>query len=187
VTLTGVPAGVTLSAGIHNADGSWTLTPAQLAGLTLTSDGEVQHFDLTVTATTVDGGNAATAASTSGTLHINVTPVADAPTLTIGAATVSGNEDQAIALPLIQAALSEADADAVLSVTLTGVPDGVTLSAGIHNADGSWTLTPAQLAGLTLTSDGEVQHFNVTVTATTVDGGHVATAVSTSGSFHVDV
>jgi len=186
VTISGVPAGVTLSAGIHNADGSWTLTPAQLAGLTLTSDGEVQHFDLTVTATTVDGGNAATAASTSGTLHINVTPVADAPTLVIGAATVSGNEDQAIALP-IQAALSEADADAVLSVTLTGVPAGVTLSAGIHNADGSWTLTPAQLAGLTLTSAGEVQHFDLTATATTIDGGYVATAVSTSGSFHVDV
>src|SRR4029079_14340624 len=109
------------------------------------------------------------------------------PTLVIGAATVSGNEDQAIALPLIQAALSEADADAVLSVTLTGVPAGVTLSAGIHNSDGSWTLTPAQLAGLTLTSDGEVQHFDLTATATTIDGGYVATAVSTSGSFHVDV
>ena len=59
-------------------------------------------------------------------------------------ATVSGNEDTAIALP-IQTALGEADADAVLSVTITGVPAGAILSAGIHNANGSWTLTPAQL------------------------------------------
>jgi hypothetical protein len=190
VTITGVPAGVTLSAGTHNANGSWTLTPAQLAGLTLTSDGEMQHFNLTVTATTVDGGDAATAASTSGSFTVNVTPVADAPMLTIGAsglsATVSGNEETAIALP-IQAALGEVDADAVLSVTITGVPTGVTLSAGTHNADGSWTLTPAQLSGLTLTGDGEVQNFNLTVTATTVDGGDAATAASTSGSFTVNV
>jgi large repetitive protein len=190
VTITGVPAGVTLSAGTHNANGSWTLTPAQLAGLTLTGDGENQHFNLTVTATTVDGGDAATAASTSGSFTVNVTPVADAPMLTIGAsglsATVSGNEETAIALP-IQAALGEVDADAVLSVSITGVPAGVTLSAGIHNADGSWTLTPAQLSGLTLTGDGEVQNFNLTVTATTVDGGDAATAASTSGTFAVNV
>ena len=87
-----------------------------------------------------------------------MTPVADAPALTLGGsgttATVSGNEDNAIALP-IQAALGQPDADAVLSVKITGVPAGATLSAGIHNADGSWTLTPAQLSGLTLTSDGE--------------------------------
>ena len=68
-----------------------------------------------------------------------MTPVADAPALTIGGATISGNEDTAIALPSISVALGEADADAVLSVTITGVPAGATLSAGIHNADGSWT------------------------------------------------
>ena len=187
LTITGVPAGATLSAGIHNADGSWTLTPAQLTGLALTSDGEVQHFTLTVQATTIGG---TTTDVSTASINVSITPVADAPTLTIGAsglsATVSGNEDQAIALP-IKTALGEADADAVLSVTISGVPTGVTLSAGTHNADGSWTLTPAQLSGLTLTSDGEVQHFNLTVTATTVDGGDAATATSTSGSFTVNV
>ena len=187
LTIIGVPAGATLSAGTHNADGSWTLTPAQLAGLTLTSDGEVQHFALTVRGTTIDGG--ITDVSTA-TVNVSITPVADTPTLTIGAsgltATVSGNEDKAIALP-IQTALGEADADAVLSVTITGVPAGAILSAGIHNADGSWTLTPAQLAGLTLTGDGEAQHFDLTVTATTTDGGDAATAASTPGTFHVNV
>jgi probable HAF family extracellular repeat protein len=206
LTITGVPAGVTLSAGIHNADGSWTLTPAQLAGLTLTSDGEVQHFALTVIGTTVEGQ--ITAASTA-TINVSVTPVADTPTLTLGnglqplvvfgdgplnkAALASpgvgfafGSEDKPIALS-IKAALGEVDADAVLSVTISGIPNGVTLSAGIHNADGSVTLTPAQLAGLTLTSDGEAQHFDLTVKATTVDGGDAATAASLSGTFHVFV
>ena len=106
-----------------------------------------------------------------------MTPVADAPALTFGGGgTVAGNEDTAIALP-IQATLGQPDADAVITVTITGVPAGVTLSAGTRNANGSWTLTPAQLAGLTLTSDGETQHFNLTVTAANVDGGNAATAV----------
>jgi hypothetical protein len=189
LTITGVPAGATLSAGTHNADGSWTLTPAQLAGLTLSSDGEVQHFALNVRGTTIDGG--ITDVSTA-TVNVSITPVADTPTLTIGGsgltATVSGNEDTAIALP-IQAALApgEAHADAVLSLKITGVPAGAILSAGIHNADGSWTLTPAQLSGLTLTGDGEAQHFDLTVTARTVDGGDAATAASLSGTLHVNV
>ena len=81
LTITGVPAGATLSAGIHNADGSWTLTPAQLAGLTLTSDGEVQHFTLTVTGAATD---AAITATSTATLNVSVTPVADTPTLALG-------------------------------------------------------------------------------------------------------
>jgi len=97
---------------------------------------------------------------------------------------VFGVEDKPIALA-IKAALREVDPDAVLSVTISGIPSGVTLSAGTHNADGSVTLTPAQLAGLTLTSDGEAQHFDLTVTATAVDGGNTATAASLSGAFHV--
>jgi len=64
----------------------------------------VQHFILTVTATTVDGGSTATAASTTKTLHVDVTPVADAPVVNVTNA--SGNEDQAIALN-IQPVLSE--------------------------------------------------------------------------------
>jgi large repetitive protein len=218
LTITGVPAGVTLSAGIHNADGSWTLTPAQLTGLTLTSDGEVQHFTLTVTGTTLDSTATATSAAT---LHVDVTPVADTPILTINVAAplpinfegpifegpikeqvvalhrgVFGNEDTPIVInsPLhntITAALSEVDPDAVLSITISNIPTGVTLSDANHDAltivNGSVTLTPAQLASLTLTSGGETQHFDLTVTATAVDGGDIATQASTSATLHVDI
>src|SRR5258707_2676160 len=67
---------------------------------------------LTVKATPTDGGDAATAATNTASLHVDVTPVADTPTLSTSA--TSGNEDTAIALD-IHSALSEVDADAVLS------------------------------------------------------------------------
>src|SRR5205085_2041019 len=123
VTITGVPAVASLSAGTHHLDGSYTLTPAQLVGLTLTSDGEVETFALSVTATTTDGANPLTAAtaSTSGTINVTVAPVADAPHLDLdGVAaadqhtgTAAGNEDTAIALD-IATSLSEVDADAII-------------------------------------------------------------------------
>ena len=84
------------SAGIHNADGSWTDAGAA-PGLTLTSDGEVATFRPERNAT-VDGGDTATAASSSATLHVNVTPMPDPPTLTLQTSHVSGNEDQPIKL-----------------------------------------------------------------------------------------
>ncbi len=77
------------SAGTDNLDGSWTLTPAQLAGLTITppahSDSE---FQLTVTATATEtnptSGNTTVTtltAQTSATIDVQVDAVADAPTL----------------------------------------------------------------------------------------------------------
>jgi VCBS repeat-containing protein len=187
VTISNIPAGVTLSAGTHNADGSVTLTPAQLAGLTLTSDGETTNFDLKVTAAVVDGGDTATSASLSETFHVAVTPVADTPTLT-APNTVSGNEGQPIALS-ISSALPEADRDEALTITIGGIPDGVKLDDANHDriviTNGSAVLTPSELAGLTLTGDGVAQHFDLSVTASAVDGKSVGIPVTTT--LHVDV
>ncbi len=165
-----------LSAGTDNLDGSWTLTPAQLAGLTVTppahNDGE---FQLTVTATAAEtsptsGDTTVTtlAAQTSATIDVQVDAVADAPTLSV-TSSVTGNEDSAIALT-ITSSLLDTDSSESLSITIDGVPTGAMLSAGTDNLDGSWTLTPAQLAGLTITppadSDSE---FQLTVTATATE------------------
>ena len=138
ITITGVPTGATLSAGTDNGGGSWTLTPAQLSGLTLTpsSDSDAD-FTLTVTSTSSDGGDSA---QTVDTFDLTVNPLADAPTLT--ANDVSGNEDTAIALD-VTSALTDTDGSESLSITITGVPSGATLSAGTDNGGGSWTLTPA--------------------------------------------
>src|SRR5207302_345405 len=100
-------AGVSFNHG-SLVGGTLTVNASDLATLTLTSDGEVQHFSLHVVAGTIDGGSAAATASTD--IAVTVTPVADAPTLS-APATASGNEDTAIALHITDV-LSEIDADA---------------------------------------------------------------------------
>ncbi|WP_289078385.1 Ig-like domain-containing protein [uncultured Thalassospira sp.] len=178
VTISGVPDGATLSAGTDNGDGTWTLTLDQLEGLTITpADDFSGSFDLGVTATSADGDDVAT---TTGSITVDVSAVADAPTLDV--ADASGSEDSAIALD-IDAGLT--DSSEVLSVTISGVPDGATLSAGTDNGDGTWTLTPDQLEGLTITPAEDFSgSFDLGVTATSADGDDVAT---TTGSITVDV
>ncbi|MCC4239117.1 Ig-like domain-containing protein [Thalassospira povalilytica] len=178
VTISGVPDGATLSAGTDNGDGTWTLSPDQLEGLTITPAEDFSgSFDLGVTATSADGEDVAT---TTGSITVDVAGVADAPTLDVSDA--SGNEDSAIALD-IDAGLT--DSSEVLSVTISGVPDGATLSAGTDNGDGTWTLSPDQLEGLTITPAEDFSgSFDLGVTATSADGEDVAT---TTGSITVDV
>ncbi|PKR47253.1 Ig-like domain-containing protein, partial [Thalassospira povalilytica] len=178
ITINGVPDGATLSAGTDNGDGTWTLNPDQLEGLTITPAEDFSgSFDLGVTATSTDGEDVATA---TGSITVDVVGVADAPTLNVTDA--SGSEDSAIALD-IDAGLT--DSSEVLSVTISGIPDGATLSAGTDNGDGTWTLNPDQLEGLTITPAEDFSgSFDLGVTATSTDGEDVAT---TTGSITVDV
>ncbi|MHB1219760.1 MAG: beta strand repeat-containing protein, partial [Alphaproteobacteria bacterium] len=148
ITLSGVPVGAILSAGTDNGDGTWTLTPSQFSGLAITPPHDSdEDFSLTITATSTEGANGDTAVTTA-TLNVVVNAVADAPTLAV--ADASGNENSTIALD-VSSALTDTDGSETLSVTIAGVPSGATLSAGTNNGDGTWTLTPAQLAGLTIT------------------------------------
>ncbi|NIY76364.1 hypothetical protein HED22_11990, partial [Thalassospira sp. HF15] len=160
VTISGVPDGATLSAGTANGDGTWTLGSDQLDGLTITpADDFSGSFDLGVTATSADGSDVAT---TTDSITVDVTGVADAPTLDVSDA--SGSEDSAIALD-IDAGLT--DSSETLTVTISGVPDGATLSAGTDNGDGTWTLGSDQLDGLTITpADDFSGSFDLGVTAT---------------------
>ena len=178
VTISGVPDGATLSAGTDNGDGTWTLSSGDLEGLTITpADDFSGSFDLAVTAQSADGEDVAT---TSGSITVDVVGVADAPTLDV--ADASGNEDSAIALD-IDAGLT--DSSETLTVTISGVPDGATLSAGTDNGDGTWTLSSGDLEGLTITPAGDFSgSFDLGVTAQSADGEDVAT---TSGSITVDV
>ncbi|MBX2805869.1 MAG: hypothetical protein KTR19_07850, partial [Hyphomicrobiales bacterium] len=80
-TISDVPDGATLSAGTDNGDGTWTLTPDQLGGLTITPPQDFSgEIELTVAATSTDGTDTAT---TTETLTVDVTAVADAPRLTM--------------------------------------------------------------------------------------------------------
>ncbi|MFV3130957.1 hypothetical protein [Niveispirillum sp. KHB5.9] len=180
VTVSGVPVGANLSAGTNNGNGTWTLTSAQLSGLTLTPPSDYSgtiNLSVTVTASVAD-----TSVATSGSLAVTVAPVADAPVLTLAPAT--GAEDQAIALS-IAAGLHSPAAGEILSVTVSGVPAGASLSAGTNNHDGTWTLTGAQLSGLKLTPPADYSGIiDLTVTATASVAG---TSVSTSGHLAVTV
>jgi hypothetical protein len=113
------------------------------------------------------------------TVAIDVTAVADAPTLAVKPA--SGSMDATISLE-ITASLVDADGSEILLVTVTGVPAGAALSAGTPQGEGVWQLTPAQLAGLTLSpSFGSDDDFSLTVVATATEGanGDFASTVDT--------
>lgn len=181
ITIDNVPAGAILSAGIDNGDGSWTLTPAQITGLTLTPPLNYSGIiSLSVIATSTDGINSS---SIVNTLPVTVNGVADMPTLSVSPA--SGAEDTAIALN-ITSALTDTDGSETLSITIAGVPAGALLSAGTNNGNGTWTLTSAQLSGLTITppphSSGVI---NLTVTATASENATSATAGPTALSVTV--
>src|SRR5438105_1502641 len=85
--MSGVPTGASLNHGIDNGGGSWTLTPAQLSGLTITPptnthDCSSHHL----TAAPTEAGPSALGLGTASTAHdilVTVNAVADAPTLTV--------------------------------------------------------------------------------------------------------
>ena len=98
------------------------------------------------------------------TLHVKVVAVADTPTLTISP---YAEGVEAAEIPLsIAATLNDTDGSETLSITITGVPAGASLSAGADNSGGNWTLNPAagDLTDLTITASDD-STFNLTVTA----------------------
>ena len=180
VNVAGLPSGAVLSAGTHNADGSWTLTPAQLANLTFTapagSFAGTANLAVTATASEPDGSHMATSA----TLAVAVAGVASAPTLNVASA--SGEAGSIIALT-IASALAAADGTETLAIKIAGVPSAASLTAGTKNADGSWTLTPSQLSNLSLIappagSFAGTANLTVTATATESDGSQASTSAS---------
>ncbi|MBO6520414.1 MAG: DUF642 domain-containing protein [Rhodospirillales bacterium] len=167
ITISGVPNGAALSAGTNNGDGSWTLTPEQLAGLTVTppADSDVD-FTLTVEATSTELSTGDTAV-VSGTIPVTVNAVADAPNVAAG----DGDGDVGQTVPLaIESILSDTDGSETLSINIAGFPDGASLNAGALNNDGSYTLSVQDLDGLAITlPDGASDDFDLTVTATSTE------------------
>ncbi|MCB1511650.1 MAG: cadherin-like domain-containing protein, partial [Hyphomicrobiaceae bacterium] len=133
---------------------------------------------------------------------VTIAGVADAPVLNVADAAVTltvpapitgtngrdtlvGDNGGSVNVPLdISAALVDLDGSESLVISISGLPEGATLSAGLVEADGSVTLTAAQLAGLTLTFAG-TESFDLVVRATAIDlNGSMAT---TEESLHVAV
>ncbi len=171
VTIGGVPEGATLSAGTDNGDGTWSLLPDDLIGLTLTPPADVSGtFELTVNAVSTDGGTADAGFS------VAVTAVPDVPMLSVRGA--RGDEDTAIPLAI---AAEVPGTEQLASVVVAGVPQGAMLSAGTDNGDGTWTLLPADLDGLTITPPPESHvDFGLSVMAISTDGGTASAGLQVS-------
>jgi large repetitive protein len=145
ITLTN---GATLSAGTLVSPGVYDLTLAQLAGLKLIPATNLHGpVAVSVSATSVEPGDGDSKTTVSN-FTVNVAAIADAPLAT--ASDVSGAEDSTIALTGLSAALVDTDGSERLSVKITGIPEGSILSAGANNGDGSWTVSPGDLATLTI-------------------------------------
>jgi len=161
--LTAVPVSGTSSGLLTlNADGSFTYIPGE-------------NFSGTDTFTYL--ANDGLLDSNTAAVTIIVKAVADLPSL----ATEDATGDEATPIPLsISAALNDSDGSESISITIGGVPSDATLSAGTDNADGSWTLTPDELAGLTITVlDDADFDLSVTATATEASNGDRASSVTT--------
>ena len=183
ISISDIPDGAVLSAGmgsaVDNGDGTFSvsLTPEQLEGLTITPpEDSNQDFTLTVTATATDalGNDTVTTAS----LNVDVTGVADTPTLSADLAPFSvpvidgeGGLIYPLTYPLdIDTALTDTDSSETLSIKVSGVPEGASLSNGTDNGDGTYTLTPNQLASLSLlVTAAVIDDFNLTITSTAAE------------------
>ncbi|MGL5097833.1 MAG: hypothetical protein ACRDD1_19765, partial [Planctomycetia bacterium] len=173
IRVSGVPAGATLSVGTPDGSGAFLLTPLQLTGLTLMPPPSFAGpLNLTVTAIARETANGQTA-STPTTLAVTVVdPTASPPLLTVQAA--SGEQGSAIPIS-ISATPTDGDGSETVSVRLSGLPTGATLSVGISDGLGNFVLTASQLIGLTLKLP-VAGSFNFTVTATTTESSNGQTA-----------
>ncbi|ELB2278894.1 tandem-95 repeat protein [Vibrio alginolyticus] len=91
---------------------------------------------------------------------------------------IIGTEDTPVSLD-IDAALTDTDGSENLSILIEDVPEGSSLSAGVDNGDGTWSLQPGELEGLEFIPsadfNGDVT-LTVNATSTDVDTGTTATA-----------
>ncbi|MFI4882012.1 MAG: beta strand repeat-containing protein [Phycisphaerales bacterium JB064] len=183
LTISGVPTGATLNHGTDLGGGNWSLSPADLDGLAVTpAQDSDQDFTLTITARSTEANGST--ATTTDTLHVSVSGVADAPSLSVSDA--AGIEDTAIPLDL-SATLTDTDGSESLSITISGVPAGAQLSSGTHQGGGVWTLDPAELPGLTITpaQDSDAD-FTLTVTATSSEANGSTSSITSTVSVSVD-
>ncbi|MEM7363078.1 MAG: Ig-like domain-containing protein, partial [Pseudomonadota bacterium] len=175
--ISGVPIGAVLSGGTDSGGGVWTgITPAEAATLTITPAlHSAADFTLTVESQATD--DVSTETSDPETIDVTVNAVADVPTMAV-VTPATGDEDTAIPLT-VTTALVDGDGSETLSIVVTGVITGGTLSAGTDLGGGTWSLTPAQLAGLTLSLPAHVaDDFQVEFQATSTEADNADTALT---------
>jgi Ca2+-binding RTX toxin-like protein len=155
--------------GAPNASGARTLTITPAANVSGTATVRIRATDA--------GG-----VTSFRDVAITVNPVADKPTIAsfVGG---SGSSGQAGGVALTaNVTFPDADGSELRELWITGVPSGVTLSAGTYDsATATWKLTHAQATGLKVNAPtGWAQDLNLTLTARATEGGQTQTAVATT-------
>jgi hypothetical protein len=166
--LTGVPAGWSLTAGLRNEDGSWTLEPADLPRASVRVVVEDERENPASSATlTIDViavvGHDGTLAKETRTLTL---PPEEAD---IAASSVDDQSGEGGASLFTEDEVGKvATADAVL---IRGVPEGATLSAGAYDPKiRGWVLRPALLRDLVIEGiDDQTEAFEIELTAVCLD------------------
>ena len=126
------PSGATLTL---NADGTFTYVPAAEMG-------GAEFFTYTID----DGnGNTDTAFAT-----INVNPIADIPTLILSYTDATVNEDVASIPLVINASTPDTDGSETLTVVLSEIPPGATITDGTNTFIGSAASTSVDVSGWNL-------------------------------------
>ncbi|WP_263854108.1 cadherin domain-containing protein [Sphingomonas parva] len=177
-------AGITLEI-MHNgallAPANYTLGAADALGrrtLTLLSPAGYSG-DSTVSVTAIDAGGVR---SDTVSFATSFKPVATTPQIS-GFSAAPGNAAQTGGIPLaINTTFPDNDGSEVHELWITGVPAGVTLSAGTYDtATATWKLTKAQAIGLAInTPAGWSQDLKLTLTARASEAGQTATATATT-------
>jgi Ca2+-binding RTX toxin-like protein len=154
--------------GTPNSSGQRTFTIAPVANKSGTATIRVQATDA--------GGVTETQE-----FIVTVNAVVDTPTVTqfVGG---SGTAGQPGGIPLtLNVTFPDADGSEFQEIWISGVPAGITLSAGTDSGSGVWKLTQAQAAGLKVIAPaGWSQDLSLSVTARATEGGQ--TAVSSIAS-----
>nr|WP_122032199.1 tandem-95 repeat protein [Aliivibrio sp. EL58] len=137
-----VPEGSSLSAGIDNGDGTWSLQPSELEGLEFIPSGDFNgDVVLTVNATSTDVDRGTTATATQD-VTIHISPANDAPEVDgdISAVTAEDNSITLTQEQLLEHAV-DIDGDDLSAINLTTNDENATVQM---NDDGSFTITPSE-------------------------------------------
>jgi large repetitive protein len=181
VTISGVPTGASLSAGINLGGGVWSIPPASLSSLAITPPANYSGtMNLTLNATSTEGTSTAT---TSQGFAVTVSPIGD---VSVTVANVSGTGDGAINLGLSASSIAIADSDgsetvSQIKLTFSDLPQGAVVNGATWSsaANGYLVASAAALSNVTvLPPDGWDGQFGVTLAVTTNEG-------STAQSFTV--
>ncbi|GLR05784.1 hypothetical protein GCM10007906_33720 [Vibrio hyugaensis] len=137
-----VPEGSSLSAGIDNGDGTWSLQPGELEGLEFIPSADFNgDVTLTVNATSTDVDTGTTATATQD-VTIHISPTNDAPEVTgdISAVTAEDNSITLTQEQLLEHAV-DIDGDDLSAINLSTNDENATVEM---NEDGSFTITPSE-------------------------------------------